>query len=157
MSPLKLLRIAPLAAIAMASGAQACFDGNDVTTYFSYQRPLRHGSTVMLRVTVANVEGSVVHAQLVGPFARLSSDGSVRIDLVAPLGGDDCIEMGPTDGPVYVIGTLIRTQSGMLSHEAMPTLSPPRRRVRGNAELDSYIVDPSYLQPAPERRHKGAQ
>jgi hypothetical protein len=156
MSQLRLLRFAPLAAIAMASGAQACMDGSEVMRYFSYQRPVRHGDSVMLRVQVTNIEENAARAQLVGPFDRLSTDGFVRIDFADPPVGTNCVETGPTDGPVFVIGTLVRTQSGRLVLEAIPTRPLPRPRMHSNAELDSYIVDPSYLRPAPKRRHKVA-
>jgi hypothetical protein len=151
-----LLRLAVLSAAATASGAQACVDASAMESYFSYRQPFRHGQTPMLRVTIETVDRNVVRARLVGPFARLSTDGTVIIHLPALPGGGSCLEMGPVDGPVYVIGTLIRTHSGALSLEAMPTPYMPRRRIHSRAEIESYIL-PADLPPAPAPRHKGRQ
>jgi hypothetical protein len=147
---LKMRALLKLPIVIVAAGsavgpAWACTDGGAMESYFSYQPPARHGDTPMLRVTIDRIEGNVVRAQLVGPFAQLSDDGNVTIGLpVIPIDGM-CLRMGPVDGPVYVIGTLIRTHSGQLSLEAVPTPSPPRRRMNSRAAIDGYIVDPAYL------------
>jgi hypothetical protein len=155
----RLLSIVPLGAIALASSAQACTDPSNMQSYFSYEPPERHGDTVMLRVRVSIAADALVIAKLDGAFSRLSPDGNVRIELPAAPGGGTCLQLGPVDGPVFVIGTLIRTQSGRLTLEALPAPSRPDppghyRRVHSDAELDQYIVDPSYLLPALKKAAK---
>jgi hypothetical protein len=146
-----LLLLAPVAATAAAGGAQACTSGI-MKSYFSYQRPVRQGGMTMLRVRVddVDVDGPVVSARLDGAFAHLSADGRVRILLPDYPFGSNCILMGPTDGPVFVIGRLSQTSPGQLSLVATPTRDLPRRR-RSRCEIEQYIVDPAYLPPAPRR------
>jgi hypothetical protein len=151
MSLLRFLRLLPLAALGVAGGAQACIDGSHMVRYFSYQRPVHHSDTAMLRVTITGIEGNVVRAHLYGPFEFLSRDGSVRIEIPDPPGGGTCVEWGQTDGPVFVLGSVIRTGGGDLTLVATSTPSWPRPRRHSRAELESYIVDPSYLGPPPRQ------
>lgn len=150
---LRLLLIAPVAAASFAGGARACTDASNMASYFSHLPPERIGDTPMLRVRVLGIEEGEVSAQLDGSFERLSSDGKVRIELSELPMGSNCIEMGPTEGPVFVLGTLRQTASGELSLVAIPTRSS-RRRVRSRRELERYIVDPTYLSPAPQATDK---
>jgi hypothetical protein len=96
-----------------------------------------------------------VRAELEGPYARLTPDGRVRIILPDDAG---CTELGPTEGPVFVIGNLSRYSSTALEIRATPAL-PARRppQVRGRhdpARYDRYIVDPAYMSPEERRRRE---
>lgn len=151
MKLLRFLRLAPLVALGVAGSAQACVDGRNMVRYFSYERPVHYSQTIMLRVTVTSIDGDVVHAQLYGPFGILSRDGSVRIEVREPPMGGNCVEWGPVDGPVFVLGSLVRTAAGDVTLRAVPMPSWPRpRRGHSRTELESYIVDPSYLPRAPQ-------
>ncbi len=153
----RLLLLMPFAATAWAGNAQACYDGRNMQAYFSYQPPTRSGATVMLRVRIDNVGDGVVHAQLEGSFAALSPDGTVRILLPEHPFGSNCLVMGPTNGPVFVIGELRQTDSGRLSLVATPTRVLPRRRMHSRCEIEQYIVDPAYLPPRSRRCVRGAR
>jgi hypothetical protein len=151
-----------LAAAALANGPgeapSVCNDGG-VSRYFWTQRPERHGATPMLWVRVREVRGRIVYADLEGPFARLSPDGRVRIILERFT--DGCATLGPTDGPVFVLGDLVQYSSGALVLRAMPAQLPaPPQRVHGRPDVsryDRYIVDPSYLSPEGRRRREGGK
>jgi len=143
-----ILRATALVWAATSTVALACTDGNAITRYFSILPPERAPETVMLRVRITGMEGRVVYGQLDGAFARLSNDGNVRILLrEIPVGGS-CLEMGPTDGTVFVVGTPVRYELGVLELVATPVRSTHERpRRSSNAELNEYVVDPRYRFP----------
>jgi hypothetical protein len=160
---MRLLRLslgAAAALVAMTGSAHACADGRG-SYYFFDHPPERHAETPMLRVRITRIRGSVVTADLDGPFARLSPDGTVRILLPSMPGtGIGCVMLGPTDRPVFVIGALVQYASGALELRAMPSQAvviPGVRRTPDPARYDRYIVDPAYLSPEERRRREERQ
>lgn len=134
--------------------ARACVAGH-TETYLSPEPPARAPDTIMLPVDVTHLNSSrrYADARLVGPYARLSRDGSITLLFGGGGGFDDgsCRTLGPRTG--FVIGTLARTSEGDLTMivTPVPYRSPyPPRRDPG--WYDRYIVDPRYRstrRPAP--------
>ncbi len=99
----------------------------------------------------------VIRARLLGGALDLSNDAYVRIRLDEPAIGTNCIQLGLTNGPVFVVGRLQRNANGELTLMArpMPTRSVNPGRPRHDAAYyDQYIVDPAYLSPEGRRRHE---
>jgi len=156
------LALGTLAAlVAMAGSAQACTSGR-IRAYFSYERPSVTGQSASLLVNIAPGEvrelGSI-RARLLGGARDMSDNGYVRIRLGEAAFGTNCVELGPTDGPVFVVGTLQRNSRGelVLMAETRSQTGPrpifPRGR-RDSSFYDQYIVDPSYLSPEARRRRE---
>ena len=146
---MRLLRLLafPLAVCAFAGPAAACMEGG--LSYFSARPPERRDGAPMLRVRITEIRGRTIDAELDGPVARLSPDGRVRIELPE---NDNCNDIGPAQGSVFVVGRLIQYSSGALTLRAMP--SRPVRIPRvvplpGRSRYDQYIVDPAYRSDAP--------
>jgi hypothetical protein len=157
----RVLLLSAMAAslFASAGAALACTSGR-VRFYFSHQQPAQVDGLTMLRISIDPREVremGVIRARLLGGVLNLPNYGSVLIRLDEPAAGTNCIHLGPTDGPVFVVGRLGRGRSGELTLLATPTrtgrTAPPRPR-HGPGYYDQYIVDPAYLTPAERRRRE---
>jgi hypothetical protein len=160
MKGLHLFLGALAALVAVAGSAQACTSGR-IRAYFSYERPTVTGQSAGLLVSIPPGEvreAGSIRARLLSGARDMSDNGYVRIRLGEAAFGTNCVELGPTDGPVFVVGTLQRNSRGelVLTAEARPQ-SPrpifPRGR-RDRSFYDQYIVDPAYLSPAERRRRE---
>jgi hypothetical protein len=146
---------------ASAGGAHACTDSSRVRFYFSYQQPAQSGDLTVLRISIdpRDVrEFGVIRARLLGGALNLPNYGYVDIRLDELAAGTNCVHLGPTEGPVFVVGRLQRGASGGLTLVAAPTRTwpatlPPRPR-HAPGYYDQYIVDPAYLTPAERRRRE---
>lgn len=135
-----------------AGPASACMES--YRTYFSYSRLQPVGSTVNIRVRVVEIRGDLILAELDERFDRLSDDGKVRILLPAGPGRFGCVQLGPTQGPVFVTGIPVQGPSGTLTFQAVASRPVRFRRVRSLDHYDRYIVDPAYLSPEGRRRRE---
>jgi hypothetical protein len=160
-----IFSLASVAALAASAGtASACASGI-TRSYFSYDRPTATGSSVRLLVRIPAGEANrigPIRARLVSGMQGRSDDSYVRIRLPEAAVGTNCIYLGPTDGPVFVVGALQRNARGGLY-----LMAEARRRTRQSpiyppgrlrpSDYDQYIVDPAYLSPEGRRRREGGE
>ena len=157
-----ILSLVSVAAFAASVGtASACTSGI-IRSYFSYERPTITGYSVRLLVGVPSgyVSGvGPIRARLLSGAPGPSDDGFVRIQFPEAAARTNCVNLGPTDGPVYVVGALQRSTRGeliLIAEARPPTRSPsvlPRARLRAS-DYDRYIIDPAYLTPEGRRRRE---
>jgi len=150
-----ILSLVSVAAFAASAGeASACTSGI-IRSYFSYERPTTTGYSVRLLVGVPSgyvSEVGPIRARLLSGAPGPSDGGFVRIQFPEAAARTNCVYLGPTDGPVYVVGALRRGTRGelILIAEARSGISRPSfpRGRRDPAFYDQYIVDPAYQSDA---------
>lgn len=161
MSRMLFIAAAVAAYAGSAGAASACTDPSNRRSYFSYDRPALTGDSVQLLVSISPEEirttGSI-RAQLLSGERGVSNDGYVRIRLGEAAVGENCVDLGPTEGPVFVVGALKRSSRGELLLMADARRQSPapifRRGQRDPSFYDQFVVDPAYLSPEERRRRQ---
>jgi len=139
-----------LAACAMPQAARACSDGSQMRYYFLRQPPVITPDIMFVQVTIVSKTWTSVEARLEGPFARLSANGMIHIELPIEPQGTNCVDWGTLEGPVYVVASSALIRDGHASITAEPVKPNERsarrelQRLRRNARI---YIDPSYLNP----------
>ena len=110
---------------------------------------------VMLRVRIIREdvhEFGSIRARLLGGPLDLTNDGFVMIELPEEAVGTNCIDLGPTDAPVFVVGRLRQPAPGDLVLVATPTQTWPigARRARHDlGDYDQHVIEPAYRRSRP--------
>lgn len=160
-----ILCLAWLAVFAISAGTASACSSGIIRSYFSYERPTITGSSVRLLVRIPAVGENwigPIRAQLVSGVPGRSDDGYVLIRLPEAAAVTNCVYLGPTDGPVFVVGALQHSARGELALMAeartpMRSRSTALRTRQDPSFYDQYIVDPAYRSdarsqaPAPQR------
>lgn len=104
-----------LAAFALPGAAQACTDSHNVRYYFQRQPPQMTPDIMFVQVMIVRKTMSSVEARLTGRFSTLSANGMIHIELPQPPYGENCVDWGDLDGPVYVVARSSLVQNGHAS------------------------------------------
>lgn len=137
--------------------ASACTTGI-VRSYFSYERPSVTGASVRLLVNIprGGLGGrGTIRARVLSGVPGPSDNGFVIIQLPEAAFGTNCVELGPTEGSIFVVGALRRNGRGELILMAEARLTPRplfvlRSRLRPS-DYDQYILDPALRSDAPSQ------
>lgn len=138
-----------LAACAMPQAARACIDGNATRYYFTRVPPVMTPDIMFVQVTIVSKTDASVEARLEGRFAALSTDHLIHIELPLPPFGDNCIDWGVLDGPVYVVASAALVRDGHASMIAEPM---KRNDFGAHRELERLRRNARITYPALARR-----
>jgi hypothetical protein len=143
-----------LAAVALPQAARAC--SGDMRYYFLKQPPALTPDIMFVRVTIVSKTMTSVEARLEAPFAALSDNGMIHIVLPFEPRGDNCVDWGDLEGPVYVLASSALVRDGRASIMARPVEPEARRdhmrseerQVLNEFRRKSHIwVDPDFARP----------
>ncbi len=143
-----------LAVCALPQAARAC--SGEMSYYFQRQPPVMTPDIMFVRVTIVSKTMTSVEARLEGPFAKLSANGMIHIVLPRPPYGDNCVDWGDLEGPVYVVVSSALIRDGTASIMAMPVElrrpgvhgRPEERQLLNQLRREAQIwIDPAFATP----------
>ena len=143
----------------MPQAASACTDSRAIRYYFLTQPPVVTPTIMFVQVTIVSRSAMSVEARLEKPYASLSVDGMIHIELTEPPEGTNCVEWGDLEGPVYVVASAALIDGGRASIRAVPVkprYSPERSMMQQLRRNATIWIDPSIeaprVAPPPQRR-----